>query len=250
MASVGVVMLKVSLHFATPATISPSNVLGRLDIGYARLDAHADYKAVMFTAGIGEHAPVQIYEYPRWSSSVWDLVSRAICKSLNDREVIRTDEIFPARRCAFIDDMTAVIEHLPDGMGTGRSTIATAHINMCRRRGNYMATFGTDVEGDVQTSDIFAYKPSKLAPWDLLARAYAFTVSGRFELPPKPKLYVPIPINDGEKSLVSLDTVSEPAYSGFIKWMHEKAIPTFTSDLVDGRCVKEDDFVKFLRTAV
>jgi hypothetical protein len=243
-------MLKVSLHFATPATISPTNVLGRLDIGYARLAAQADYKAVMVTSGLGEHPPVQIYEYPRWSASVWDLVARAVCKCLNDREVIRQADLLPTRRCAFIDDMTAVIEHWPDGLETARSTIATAHIKMCRRRGNYIATFSTDVQGDDQISSIFLYQPMKLGPWDLLARAYAWTVNECFDLPPKPRLYVPIPFMDGKNSLVSLDTVSEPAYSGIIKWLHSKEVQIFTSDLVDGRCIKEADFVKFLSTAV
>lgn len=53
-------MLKVTLHYATPARVSAQNLLGRLDIGYAKLDAYADYKAVMFTAGVGEQPPVQL----------------------------------------------------------------------------------------------------------------------------------------------------------------------------------------------
>lgn len=242
-------MLKVSLHFATPATVSPENVIGRLDIGYAKLDAHADYKAVMFTAGLGEHPPIQIYDYPRWSGSVWDLVARAICKSLNDREVLRPMAM-PARRCAFIDDMTAMIEHWPDGVDTKRATIGIAHIKMCRRRGNYIAMFNTDVEGDVQETSVFTYKPKILKPWDLLSRAYAWSVDESFELPLRPDLYVPIPIQDCGMSLVNLSTVSEPAYSGILKWLHKKNIKTITSEFVAGPCVTEQNFVTFLRTAV
>ena len=71
-------MLKVTLHNSTPSRASDRNVLGRLDIGYAKLDARADYKAVMFIAGVGEQRPVQLLDYPRWSASVWDLVTRVL----------------------------------------------------------------------------------------------------------------------------------------------------------------------------
>lgn len=243
-------MLKISLHFATPSTISAENVIGRLDIGYAKLDAHADYKAVMFTAGLGEHAPIQLYDYPRWSGSVWDLVARTICKSLNDREVLPPLEIDPKSRYAFIDDMTAVIEHHQDGMDNRRSTIATAHIKMCKRRGSYIARFETDIEGDDKESTIFTYKPKQLMSWDLLARAYAWSVNERFELPLRPKLYAPILVADDGKSLVNLGTLSEPAFSGITKWLYKRGIKTLTSEIVDGPCVTEADFVQFLRRAV
>jgi hypothetical protein len=242
-------MLKVTLHFATPNTISQSNIIGRLDIGYARLDAIADYKAVMFSSGIGEHPPIQIYDYPRWSGSVWDLVARTICKSLHNREELRSIDM-PVRRCAFIDNMTAFIEHWPDGVDTKRATIGIAHIKMCRRRGNYTATFSTDIDGDVQETSAFTYKPKMLKPWELLARAYAWSVDESFELPLRPDLYVPIPIQESGMSLVNLHTVSEPAYSGIMKWLSKKGIKTITSEFVSGPCVTDENFVSFLRTAV
>jgi hypothetical protein len=243
-------MLKVSLHFATPATVSPENVLGRLDIGYARLDAKADYKAVLFTCGEGEHEPVQLYDYPRWSCSVWDLVARVVCRSLHQQEAIPKDDSESARKGAFIDDMTAIIEHWPDGLDMRRSTIGTAHIQMRRRRGNYLASFATDVAGDQHESSVFIHKPKQLKPWDLLARAYAWSVNERFELPPRPKLYIPIPMQDGEQSLVSLDTVSEPAFSGITKWMYKRGLGPLASQIVHGPCVTEAHFVQFLRSAV
>ncbi len=243
-------MLKVSLHFATPATVSPENILGRLDIGYDRLDAMADYKAVLSITGEGENAPIQIKDYPRWSASVWDLVARAICKSIHHGEHITPVDTKAVRQFAFIDNMTALIEHWPDGLDTRRSTIGTAHIQMLSRRGNYRATLGTDVAGDLRTSTIFAHRPRRLEPWDLLARAYAWTFNEGADLPPRPRLYVPIPIRDGPQSLVSLDTVSEPSYSGIMKWLTKRNFETVRSDVVDGPCVLESQFVQFLKTAV
>jgi len=66
----------------------------------------------------------------------------------------------------------------------------------------------------------------------------------------RPKLYKPIPFPEGNRSLVSLDTVNEPAYSGILKWLHKKGLPTLSSNLVDGPCVSEFHFVEFLRKAV
>jgi hypothetical protein len=94
-------MLKVSLHYATPATVSARNVLGRLDIAYAKLDANADYKALMFTTGIGEHEPLRLDNYPRWSASVWDLVARVVCLGLNNTESNWLVELPFERKCAF-----------------------------------------------------------------------------------------------------------------------------------------------------
>lgn len=243
-------MLKVSLHFATPATVSPENVLGRLDIGYARLDAKADYKAILFTSGQGEHAPVQIKDYPRWSCSVWDLVARVVCHSLHQNEALPPTDFEPASKCAFIDNMTAIIEHWADGLDTRRATIGIAHIQMRRRRGNYLASFGTAVDGYQRESSVFIHKPRLLKPWDLLVRAYAWSVNERFELPQRPKLYVPIPMKIGTQSLVNLNTVCEPAFSGITAWMHKHGLTPLTSEIVNGPCVTEAQFVQFLRSAV
>ena len=242
-------MLKVTLHYATPARVSAQNLLGRLDIGYARLDALADYKAVMFTAGVGEQAPVQLHRYPRWSASVWDLVSRSVCLSLNGCEAFPPDDLTSGRKAAFIDDMTAVIEHWPDGLDTRRATIGTAHIRMRRRRGHYTAVFEDDILGKRESS-VFCHRPDGLSPWDLLARSYAWTVHERFELPARPPLYTPIPIQQGTGSYVPLDTVAEPAFTGIKRWLHKRGLPTQAVDLVGGPCVTEACFVDFLGTAV
>jgi hypothetical protein len=140
-------MLKVSLHFATPGMVSARNVLGRVDIGYARLDATADYKAVLQTSGLGEAAPVSLKDYPRWSASVWDLVARVVCLSVYRREAVWPAELPLESKGAFLENLTAVVEHWPDGFETRRATVATAHLTMRRRRCHYKATFEDDLTG-------------------------------------------------------------------------------------------------------
>lgn len=242
-------MLKVSLHYATPSQVSAQNRLGRLNIAYARLDALADYKAVMFAAGVGEMPPVLLRGYPRWSASVWDLVARSVCLSLNGCEAFAPGDLTSGRAGAFIDDMTAVIEHCPDGGDNRRATIGTAHISMRKRRCHYNAFFEDDILGKRESS-VFVSRPDGLSPWDLLARAYAWTASERFELPARPGLYTPVPVQQGLGSFVPLDTVREPALTGIRRWLRRQGLHTTTTDLVAGPCVTEACFVDFLRVAV
>ena len=71
-------MLRVSIHSALPSQATRFNRTDWLDIGYQTLESHAEYKIVLFEAGIGAREPVCLRAYPRWSSSLWDLVARAI----------------------------------------------------------------------------------------------------------------------------------------------------------------------------
>src|SRR5687768_10383817 len=99
-------MLKVFLHNAAPGGTTQFNSLGRLDIAYERLDIVADYKACLTVAGRGDLPLVFVKEYPRWTASIWDLVTRAICMSLYGDE--RLPEIAHSRRGAFAEMLTAV----------------------------------------------------------------------------------------------------------------------------------------------
>lgn len=242
-------MLKVTLHAATPRAVSARNLLGRLDIGYATLDAVADYKGVMLSVGMGEHAPVTLKGYPRWSASIWDLVARMACLSLSHREEVWPADIPNARTGAFIENLTAVVEHWPDGFDTRRSSVGTAHLAMTSTRCNYRATFTDDILG-TETSDVFRHTPKVLTPWDLLVRAYAWTTTGSFVLPARPTLYTPIPIAHGSESFVCLDTVAEPARTGCYRWMAKRGVPETELPVVDGPCIPEARFVEFLRRAV
>lgn len=242
-------MLKVTLHASKPRNVSAQNLIGRLDVGYVTLDAMADYKGLMLTTGLGEQAPVRLTGYPRWSASIWDLLVRMVCLSLSGREAVWPEVLPNTRRGAFIEDMTAVVEHWPDGFDTRRSTVGTAHVAMTSRRCNYRATFTDDILGTV-VSDVFRHTPIGLAPWDLLTRAYAWLTTQSGVLPARPTLYTPIPIADGGQSYVALETVAEPARTGCYRWLDKRQIDTVTLPVVEGPCITESQFVEFLRRAV
>lgn len=242
-------MLKVTLHATKPAQVGPNNLLGKLDIGYAKLESLADYKAVMLTAGLGEQAPISLAKYPRWSASLWDLVARVVCLGINRREAVWPAEIANQRKGAYIADMTAVVEHWPDGLETRRAAVGTAHVAMCRTRCNYVASFHDDICGE-RRSDVFRHTPLVLSPWDLLVRGFAQATTGTFELPPRPRLYVPIPVEDAGANFVPLDTLQEPARTGIERWLLRKQLSPVTIQLVEGPCVTEAQFVEFLERAV
>ena len=242
-------MLKVSLHFSTPSRVSAQNVLGRLDIGYAKLDAHADYKAVLKTRDWGEQEPVQVLNYPRWSASVWDLVARATCLSISRREAVWPETIEQTRRGAFIEDLTAVVEHWPDGLDARRATVGLAHITMQKRRCHYRGTFDDDILGRTDC-DLFVHTPVRLGHWDLLTRAYAWSTTGTFVLPERPKLYSPLAVPCAEGSYVALDTVKEPARTGIQRWLRKKSFDTQVVGPISGPSVTEARFVQFLQQAV
>ncbi|MBV8037349.1 hypothetical protein [Roseateles sp.] len=242
-------MLKLTLHASSPRNATPFNRVGMLDIAYEKLAARADYKALLWTAGIGEQAPVKLQNYPRWSASVWDLVIRIICLAISRKEEVWPAVIPNARKGAYTLELCAIVEHWPDGSDTRRTVVGTAHLKMCNRRCNYRATFEDDILG-VRATEVFRHTPKVLNNWDLLTRAYAWLTTDSTQLAPRPELYKPIPIAVKDASYVHLDTVSEPARTGCYRWLEKQRIKTVEVPGIEGPCITEAQFVNFLQRAV
>lgn len=240
-------MLKVFLHNAEPGGMTPFNRLGRLDIGYDKLDACADYKAILTQTGIGEFPPAKVSGYPRWTASIWDLVMRSVCLCMWREESL--PPVGPARRGAYADRLTAIVEHWPDGFEVGRSTVGVATIRMQRKKCHYVARFEDDILGE-QVSTEFVHTPDALSFWDLLARAYAWTCHESFRVPPRPELYTRLTIEEDGETLVPLEMVQEPARTGLARWMLSRELKPLTSKSVTGPCIREVDYVRFLQKAV
>lgn len=242
-------MLKLTLHASSPRNATAFNRIGMLDIAYEKLDARADYKALLWTAGIGEGPAIKLQNYPRWSTSVWDLIVRCICLGISLKEEVWPANIPNTRKGAYALDLCAIVEHWADGSDTRRTVVGTAHLRMCTRRCNYRATFEDDILGE-RTTAVFRHTPAVLNAWDLLTRAYAWLTTDSPQLAPRPELYKPIPIAVGKDSYVNLDTVSEPARTGIYRWLEKQAIQTVEVPVVEGPCVTEAQFVTFLQKAV
>jgi hypothetical protein len=148
-----------------------------------------------------------------------------------------------------MENLCAVIEHWPDGLSQHVATVATAHIRMGKRKGHYWASFESDLQPRME-SRLFIHTPLGLNHWDLLARAYAWTVHEQFVLPARPKLCVPLPVQDEGRSLVVLDTLPDPARTGLTRWMAKKGLPFSELSFLPGDCVTESQFVQFLEKAI
>lgn len=243
-------MLHLSLHFADEKTASFYNRVGWLDIGYEELDAFATYKAKLFVVGQGELPTVRITKYPRWSASVWDLVLRVIATGLNGKEQLN-DELLVGRKGAFIDQLYAKLEHVADGADGRRSHIGQASVVMKRTRCNYVANIEDDFCG-MRQSEVFRHTPAVLSHWDLFARGVASSLTGTQTVPPRPALSLPstLALDDEKKKFVSLARLTEPARSGFTRWLAKKGERPLDHSSAPQGLVPEALYVQFLRTAV
>jgi hypothetical protein len=160
-------MLKITLHAGSLATRNPGTQLIVLDIAYAKQDALSDYLVAMSLKGVGEVPPDIVRNYPRWSTSLWDLTARALTRVL-----YRADQApksaEPDRRCAYATRLCAVI---------GRSTVAEQGVALGfaeilqhgSKRGVYTVRLDEDILGERKGR--FAYGLNALNPADLFLRA-------------------------------------------------------------------------------
>lgn len=179
---------------------------------------------MLFQADFGAMPPVPLYEYPRWSASLWDLVARAIALGLREHADCLDEEV-PAvtsrrRRSAFADRICAFIEHRSVHK-EARRTLATVEIEQFeKRRSTYVATFKEDTAGDreVKTTP-FDFRPDRLRPAELLLHACLAKFGEKDRLPPRPLLYMPSVVEYAGKKYIQVDRLAEPARTGFNDWL-------------------------------
>ncbi len=248
-------MLRVSVHTGLPSGVSRYNRTDWLDIGYEKLDADAEYKIVLFEAGIGAHEPVILRCYPRWSASLWDLVARSIAMALWPEPTGRQERVAPAnfiddKRVAFAEHTTAVVTHLPEHGAASREIGTMLIVHSQKARGVYRASVDEDTrERQIVTPFLFA--PSTLSPIELVLRTALFMLHGAIDLlPPRPPLVIPPRDEDAGKKYVRLSRVAEPARSGLVRWMRKAGRePEVNPKFPAGR-IPEAWYEEFLRTAI
>ena len=219
-------MLKVSMHASSLADASQFNKVAWLDIGYDRLAAIADYKAVMFIGGKGASPVSYLQNYPRWSASLWDLVARMIARCLHanieqgEEPIGKIEEL--AKKFAFAETLCAVLEHFPGGDDTRRSQLGTVEIKQLKR-GVYEARFTEDTFKSATLAP-FVFRPKILNPAELVMRAAFLHTSGQCEeVPVRPALCIPQQIKLNDLSYVPLSTLVNPARTGFTRWLLERS---------------------------
>jgi hypothetical protein len=215
-------MLRVSVHAGPWRQASLFNRLDWLDIGYERLAALADYKVVLFKIGEGAMPPVQVTQYPRWSSSLWDLVMRSIGACLDAYPTkSRGPSKNPRRKTAFAESMCAILSHSPSD-GTGGRHIGALQIDLLPpSRGRYVTSASEDLQPDRDPRE-FTFTPNFLRPAELVMRACTALLSDAAgQPPPVPRQLEPeVETIDG-KDYVIVHLLPEPARTGFLRWLDQ-----------------------------
>lgn len=244
-------MLRLSIHASRLDAATRYNRVGWLDIGYERLAPVADYKVLLAQSGLGGGTPRTLVKYPRWSASLWDLVSRAIalCLSEDDppREVV--PEITPGKHRAFCSSLSALVEHYPGGDAQRRHTLATADIQQKGRRCHYVACFEEHTMSPV-TTDVFLFAPGRLRPTELLLHAALHRLYGKAVLGPRPALCVPDAISHAGTRFVAVHRLVEPARTGFLRWLTTNSEPPIEHPGAPLGIAPESLYVTFLSEAV
>lgn len=206
-------MLRLSIHAGLLKDRCPQNQVAALDIAYQKRAALADYLVSLQLSGRGELEPAIVSSYPRWSGSVWDLVARAITAVL-----FRSDVAPPVprvdKRCAYATKMCAVVQRVTTS-DTGAEIARVELLQPGRVRGEYHAVFSEDIMGE-RTAE-FAYGCKVLNPADLLLRAICYALWGTDVLGPRPALILPPSIEIEGEDRFDMQSLSEPARTGFIR---------------------------------
>ncbi len=230
-------MLKVTLHRGVAKERTHSNELGVLDIAYRKQEALADYAVALSLRQAGEREPATLTGYPRWSTSLWDLVARALTAVLY-RASQAPSAGKPDKRCAYATRICAAIER-QTAADRGRELGTVDIWQRGRQRGVYTAVFTEDILGEV-TAD-FEYGRKDLNPADLLLRAICWALYGKDVLGPVSALILPPTMVVDGVDRFHVESLSEPAKTGFLR--HQARVyPTVEPEAL----AKAADYVHFL----
>lgn len=216
-------MLRVNIHAGAAKDASRYNLIAWLDIGYDNLAPVATYKAVLYQNGQGAGIPVTVEKYPRWSASLWDLVSRSIVLCLREGNEDLVEKL-PAtvettKRFAFAEQICALIYHAPGADNPYRRLLGSVSVSQVKRkRGTYVAEI-LEHAMPRSTTAPFVFQPEVLRPAELILRACAVHLSGKAELPPRPELCFPIGFDKTGSLQVPVHQLVEPARTGLVNWL-------------------------------
>lgn len=243
-------MFKVTIHAGSIKDACLHNMLGKLDFGYSKLDVIADYKAELFSCGIGSHGVTHLERYPRWSASIWDLVARLVTQGLYTKEELPEIACGPASKGgAYASRMCAVVEHWSELAETRRARVATAQLTQQSRKCDYVCELHDDLMG-TRTSGVFRHAPEVLQHWDLLARAVNWTDAKQWQLPPRPPLRLTQPFEENGQNYVGLGKVAQPARRGLEQWLARQGITIARPSDAPSGIVLEEHYVKFMSKAL
>ena len=230
-------MLRISIHSGLLADHNIHNQMGVLDIAYGKKEAMADYLVGLSLRNVGETPPNSLSGYPRWSGSLWDLTARALTRALYAQDQA-PPAAKPDKRCAYATRMCAVIEgHTLEHRG--RQLAGVQILQNTGQRGVYTATFDEDILGPRMGH--FEFGAKRLNPAELLLRAICWTLYGKDNLGPRPKLILPATLAINGVDSLDVESLDEPAKTGFKRFL-AAGTPTAQPQAL----ARAEDYVTFL----
>jgi hypothetical protein len=220
-------MLHVSIHAGPLKEVCAGNRLDWLDIGYGVLGTRADYKVALYQVDKGAAPVVLIKDYPRWSASIWDLIIRAIAMGLS-AAMQSPQERFsphvprgPGKRFADAESLCAIVQHSsPNGLAD-RRVGSLQIVRSDRIRGLYRATLAEDRRPDLAAPP-FIFKPERLLPCELIARAALMAMTGSLDVvPERPVLMKPLSREVNGTKYVLVGRLPEPVRTGFERFLRK-----------------------------
>ncbi len=241
-------MLTVTLHAVPVANAAFNNRLGWMEVAYASKPAPiSDYKAVVFSAHVGASPQLTVQRYPRYAGTIWDLVARVLAVYLRPAdEKVPAEQLWPfepnKKFIPYVTAISAVIEMAASMQGQRARQIATCEVaRHSGARGRYQATFTEDCLGEKYINS-FVFRPLRLVHWELLQHAIAHRLSPDGTIPPRPFVFAPDSVKDGEHTCVRVADLTEPAQTCFSRWLARKG---FAAELECG-LAQEKHYVEFL----
>lgn len=230
-------MLRLHIHTGDLDQRSQANQVATVDIAYLKKEAIANYMVHMTARGKGEVNPECLLGYPRWSASLWDLVARALTRVLYQADQPPPSDK-PDKRCAYATRLCAVLER--DDLESQGVLLGTAQIaQIPSQRGHYKAVFTADITG--QHEGTFTYGAKQIDLVDLLLRALCWSLYGKDTLGPRPNLILPAAVGINGVDRFDIAALTEPAKSGFERYMALSGKPDASNPLV-----RAEDYVEFL----
>lgn len=231
-------MLRAVIHAGLLDERNDRNVLAIIDVGYERLHPLADYIVSITRSDSGELTPGAVKAYPRWAASTWDLIARAISSVLHQSEdppeVMKVD-----RRCAYATRLCATLSRYDAAEQS--VVIGTAEIRQAgKTRGEYYAAFSEDILGERTGALLYGCKRLDVA--ELLMRAICAVYGDGGKLGRRPRLCVPASIRVGAVDMFDVESLSEPARTGFVRHQSRRG-----RDALNGMAATQD-YVDFLMT--
>ncbi|MFL9886173.1 hypothetical protein PQR66_24245 [Paraburkholderia agricolaris] len=144
--------------------------------------------------------------------------------------------------------LRVTVELWPGGRESGSRVLATAKIGRVKNGAlaDYKVELHEDVQGEIATAALRDYPRYASTIWDLVARAVAVALTGKEELPPRPRqLDVPIHASDNTP-YVRLREIPEPARSLFEKRIVYSTRPVIEEDPQPMDCAYARDWTDFL----